>query len=79
MRISNPPNFIMIVSLIMKVIMTFIVFQCTYTDAVGSVECHFCGAGNYSPNVLSCLPCPVGECRRRVARVSPPDGPHAAS
>ena len=50
-----------------------------YTDAMESVECHFCGAGNYSSNVLSCLPCPVGECRRRVARVSPPDGPHAAS
>ena len=51
----------------------------TYTDAVASVECHICGAGSYSSNVLSCLPCPVGECRRRVARVSPPDGPHAAS
>ena len=28
MRISNPPNFIMKVSLIMKLIMTLIVFQC---------------------------------------------------
>ena len=30
MRISNPPNFIMKVSLIMKLIMTLIVFQCRY-------------------------------------------------
>ena len=29
MRIRNPPKFIMNISFIMKVIMTFIVFQCS--------------------------------------------------
>ena len=41
MRISNPPNFIMKVSLIMKLIMTLIVFQCTPLALHGSL---------YAPN-----------------------------
>ena len=31
-----------------------------YQSEYGQNSCLFCGAGNYSANVLSCLPCPVG-------------------
>jgi hypothetical protein len=33
----------------------------TYQDQVGAGQCEICGAGSYSANILSCIPCGVGE------------------
>ena len=32
-----------------------------YQATAGASQCEVCGAGNYSANILSCLPCSVGE------------------
>ena len=32
-----------------------------YQADSGQTACTLCGAGNYSANILSCLPCPIGE------------------